>query len=53
MVTEEECPADGSQFCGIEWPDYLVIVAYFVSVLLVGLYVSIKDKHRLLIVNLF
>ena len=44
MATEEECPADGSKFCGIEWPDYLVIVVYFVSVLLVGLYVSIKRR---------
>ena len=29
-----------SSFTGIEWQDYLVIAAYFVSVLAVGLYVS-------------
>ena len=29
-----------SGFEGITWPDYLVIVAYFLFVLAVGLYVS-------------
>ena len=29
-----------SDFEGITWPDYLVIVAYFLFVLAVGLYVS-------------
>lgn len=29
------------EFTGIEWPDYLVIAAYFIFVLIVGLIVSI------------
>ena len=32
-----------SDFEGITWPDYLVIVAYFLFVLAVGLYVSQAD----------
>ena len=32
-----------SDFEGITWPDYLVIVAYFLFVLAVGLYVSQDD----------
>ena len=28
------------EFTGIEWPDYLVIAAYFIFVLIVGLIVS-------------
>ena len=32
-----------SDFEGITWPDYLVIVAYFLFVLAVGLYVSQSD----------
>lgn len=30
---------NSSTFKGIEWPDYLVTAIYFVSVLLVGVYV--------------
>ena len=29
-----------AEFAGITWPDYLVIVAYFLFVLAVGLYVG-------------
>ena len=29
-----------SKFDGIEWPDYVVIAIYFLSVLAVGIYVS-------------
>ena len=41
-----------SSFTGIEWQDYLVIAAYFGSVLAVGLYVShisyaIGQRHTL------
>ena len=31
-----------STFNGIEWPDYVVIAIYFLSVLAVGIYVSIN-----------
>ena len=31
-----------STFDGIEWPDYVVIAIYFLSVLAVGIYVSIN-----------
>jgi len=34
-------PTTETTFNGIEWPDYVVIALYFVSVLAVGLYVSI------------
>ena len=35
-----------SDFEGITWPDYLVIVAYFLFVLAVGLYVSLADLRE-------
>ena len=35
-------PTTETTFNGIEWPDYVVIALYFVSVLAVGLYVSIN-----------
>ena len=44
-----------STFDGIEWPDYVVIAIYFVSVLAVGIYVSKsrsnKTKHSDLITS--
>ena len=33
------------EFTGIEWPDYLVIAAYFIFVLIVGLIVSIMLSY--------
>ena len=35
-------PTTEKIFNGIEWPDYVVIALYFISVLAVGLYVSIN-----------
>ena len=36
-------------FSGIEWPDYLVIGAYFGAVLAVGLYVSLLYLFSLIL----
>ena len=36
-----------SSFNGIEWPDYVVIGFYFLSVLAVGIYVSINILYSL------
>ena len=38
-------PTTKEAFTGIEWPDYLVIALYFVSVLAVGLFVSLKNLY--------
>ena len=35
-----------STFDGIEWPDYVVIALYFLSVLAVGIYVSISLSNK-------
>ena len=35
-----------STFDGIEWPDYVVIAIYFLSVLAVGIYVSISLSNK-------
>ena len=35
-----------STFDGIEWPDYVVIAIYFLSVLAVGIYVSISFSNK-------
>ena len=35
-----------SEFEGITWPDYLVIVAYFLFVLAVGLYVRSTEMSQ-------
>ena len=35
-----------STFDGIEWPDYVVIAIYFLSVLAVGIYVSISLSNE-------
>ena len=41
------------EFTGIEWPDYLVIAAYFIFVLIVGLIVSIFFKYYLALLETF
>ena len=40
-ATKTVLPA--STFDGLEWPDYIVIGIYFLSVLAVGLYVSTNN----------
>ena len=40
--THEMYSRPPSTFDGIEWPDYVVIGIYFLSVLAVGIYVSFK-----------
>ena len=42
-------PTTETTFNGIEWPDYVVIALYFVSVLAVGLYVRINVYLRLIL----
>ena len=38
--------SQNSTFDGIEWPDYVVIAIYFLSVLAVGIYVSISLSNK-------
>ena len=36
------------EFTGIDWADYLVIAAYFIMVLIVGLIVSISKMYHII-----
>ena len=43
---DKDSMTPSSTFDGIEWPDYVVIAIYFLSVLAVGIYVSISLSKK-------
>ena len=43
---DKDSISQSSTFDGIEWPDYVVIAIYFLSVLAVGIYVSIRLSNK-------